>query len=150
MIPDTSGRATKDVIDILIDQHEQLKVWMAQVANPAAADRAEAFEAVAELLEHHEHGEQKVIHAATRHAAQAGQLAGERMEEEQHASKALNELRKLGVDAPEFPGKFADFRDAVLEHAQHEEQEEFPLLRRAIDGETLVRMARDLRAAEGL
>lgn len=149
MTTDTAGAATQDVIDLLLDQHEVVKALMTRVAADRGADRDTAFAALADLLERHELGEQAVVHPAVKEL-EAREIAGERMTEEQAADKDLAELRKLGVDSPEFDARFSEFRSAVLAHAEREEQVEFPLLRQTLDGDVLMRMAIELREAQGL
>lgn len=101
MTTDTAGVATQDVIDLLLDQHEVVKALMTRVAADRGADRDTAFAALADLLERHEQGEQTVVHPAVKQL-EAREIAEERMTEEQAADKDLAELRKLGVDSPEF------------------------------------------------
>lgn len=145
---DISQSGTGDVVDVLLDQHEQIKTLMAQVANPDGMDRRQSFAMLADLLERHETGEQKVVHAATKHDAKAKDVAKARVSEEKEADHALASLKKLDLDSPEFAAEFAAFQAAVMSHATHEEQEEFPLLREKIDSATLREMAGELREAE--
>jgi hypothetical protein len=62
----------------------------------------------------------------------------------------LSELYDLGVDSPEFAARFAAFEQAVVAHATHEEQEEFPLLRSNTEPDKLRRMSGAVRAAEAV
>jgi hypothetical protein len=148
--PDTSGKSTQDVVDLLLEQHEQVKMLMARVADGAPGDRAASFEALADLLERHETAEQEIVHAATKDAAHAPGVADQRVAEEEKADSAMATLKECGVDHPDFGDRFSEFRSAVLDHAEHEENEEFPRLRATLDGETLMRMARDVREIEGI
>jgi hypothetical protein len=50
--------------------------------------------------------------------------------EEDQAKQELAALYDLGVEHPDFDARLARFADAVIEHASHEELQEFPSLRR--------------------
>lgn len=52
------------------------------------------------------------------------------------------------MHSPEFDAKFTDFHQAVLEHAGHEETDEFPRLRDQIPVEELRLMAGQLLSVE--
>jgi hypothetical protein len=148
--PDASGKATQDVIDLMLEQHQMVDGLMETVATRNGGERAVAFAALGDLLGRHEEAEQRIVHAATTDAAQAYGVAQKRIHEEDRADIALEELRDLGTDHPDFDAKFAAFRMAVADHARHEEEEEFPRLREVLDGDTLVRMARAVRVIEGI
>jgi hypothetical protein len=72
------------------------------------------------------------------------------LDEEQAGKELLLEVERLDVDDPEFAATFAALRTAVLEHAEHEERDEFPLLRERNDEQTLRMMAAAVRAAEAV
>jgi hypothetical protein len=56
----------------------------------------------------------------------------------------------MGPDAEGFDTLLMQLRDDVLAHAEHEEREEFPLLRKAHDPKRLEAMARTVRSAEAV
>jgi hypothetical protein len=56
---------------------------------------------------------------------------------------------RMGTEDPSFPPMFARFRTAVLEHAEREEREEFPALRRRGVAE-LRGLAAAIKAAEAM
>jgi hypothetical protein len=61
----------------------------------------------------------------------------------------LQALEKMGPSAQGFDALFAEFRRAVLEHAEHEEREEFPELRTHSAAELKV-MSAAIKAAEAI
>jgi hemerythrin superfamily protein len=77
----------------------------------------------------HESAEEQVVHPAARHDA-GDSVVDARLHEEDEGKHVLSNLYDLGTDNPEFDTKFAEFEQAVLAHATHGEQEEFPQLRR--------------------
>jgi hypothetical protein len=54
------------------------------------------------------------------------------MDEENRAKQMLARLEELGPDAPEFDAELRRFEREVLAHAQREEREEFPGIRRLV------------------
>ena len=70
-----------------------------------------------------------------------------RLQEENEGKKMLQALEKMGTSAQGFDALFAEFREAVLQHADHEELDEFPELRTHSREELRV-MAAAIKAAE--
>ncbi|WP_308250316.1 hemerythrin domain-containing protein [Sphaerisporangium fuscum] len=139
----------KDVIDLLLAQHEQIKAMFADLTTARGDRKRELFDDLVRLLAVHESAEEQVVHPAAR--SNGGERVVEaRLHEEDEAKHALSELYDLGVDHPEFDARCATLAKAVLEHATHEEQEEFPRLRQELSPEKLRRMAGAVRAAEAI
>ncbi|GAA3392457.1 hemerythrin domain-containing protein [Cryptosporangium minutisporangium] len=145
------GTATKeqDVVDLLLDQHQQIKALFAQVKAADGDAKRDAFRQLVRLLAVHEAAEEQVVHPAARDGAGEAVVAA-RLHEESDAKKVLSDLHDLGTDAPDFDVRFAAFERAVLQHAAHEEQEEFPELRRTTDAARLRRMTGAVKAAEAV
>jgi hypothetical protein len=91
------------------------------------------------MLHRHESTEQQIIHPLL------GDI-DDILSEERTADTAIAELIALGVDDPAFDGKLADLHAAVLAHAAHEEEQEFPALRDTVPAEQLVALASQVRA----
>lgn len=139
----------QDVIELLLAQHQQIKALFTRVRQTTGEDREQAFQELVRLLAVHESAEEQVVHPAARDDA-GDTVVDSRLAEENEAKRALAELYDLGVNAPGFDERFTAFEAAVLSHALHEEQEEFPLLRTKTDPAKLVRMAGAVRAAEAV
>ncbi|HEV2638626.1 MAG TPA: SRPBCC family protein [Actinocrinis sp.] len=143
---DAPASGQGDVVDVLSAQHQQVKAAFARVQMASGQDKAQLFAELVDLLKVHEAGEQQVVHPVTgASAAVGGQVAAGRIEEETEADRAIAELQTLGVQHPDFNTKLEAFHQAVLRHADHEEQDEFPLLRQNIPAGRLQAMAEDLR-----
>ena len=56
----------------------------------------------------------------------------------------------MDIGSPEFIDELTKFRDAVVEHAELEETEEFARLQRELDADDRRRMASAVRAAEAI
>ncbi|WP_433623814.1 hemerythrin domain-containing protein [Nocardia sp. CA-120079] len=142
--------STEDVVDLLTAQHKQIKELFAQLKS-GQGNKSELFKELVRLLAVHESAEEEAVHpVAARARFGADKMVGDRRDEENHAKRALADLYDLGVDHPDFDGKLAEFADAVIDHANREENEEFALLRQQFSVHQLERMAGSVRAAEAV
>jgi hemerythrin superfamily protein len=148
-VTDVTDVRQQDVVDLLFEQHIQIKGLFSQVAAAQGARKRELFEDLVRLLAVHESAEEEVVHPAARRAVEDGDRFVEgRLHEEHEAKQALSDLYELGVEHPEFDTRLATLAEAVIAHATHEENEEFTYLRQNIPADKLQRMAGALKAAE--
>jgi hemerythrin superfamily protein len=137
-----------DAVELLIHQHEQIRSLFQKVDKAKGDRRVEAFERLRRLLAVHETAEEEFVHPVARRSLKNGhKVIDARLEEENEGKKMLQALEKMGPSAQGFDALFAEFRKAVLEHAEREEREEFPELRTHSSGERRV-MAAAIKAAE--
>jgi hemerythrin superfamily protein len=139
----------QDVIELLMSQHEQIKDLFRRIPTAAGADKRELFHDLTRLLAVHESAEEQVVHPAARKTA-GDDVVNARLEEENQAKQVLSDLYQLGTDATDFDGRLADFAASVIDHAMHEERDEFVTLRSQNDPQKLRRMAGAVRAAEAI
>jgi hypothetical protein len=132
-----------DVVELLTDQHQQLKALMARVLTVSGAERRRLFDEVRETLARHEAAEEAVLRPLTRQAPGGQEQAEGRTAEEDEARDLLGLIERFDVDTPGFEVEYQELAESVMRHAEHEETEEFPLLRRTHDAATL----REARAA---
>ncbi|MEV7228237.1 MULTISPECIES: hemerythrin domain-containing protein [Polymorphospora] len=138
-----------DVVDLLVDQHGQIKSLFGQLARAGGTQKRELFEDLVRLLAVHESAEEIVVHPSARRRIDGGDSVTERLRhEEDQAKHELHALYELGVDHPDFDARLAKLSDAVIAHATREETEEFPSLRKSLSSAQLSRMAGALRVAE--
>lgn len=124
--------AAPDVVDLLEDQHGQIKRAFVLAALPGPL-RVGAFDHLRKLLAVHEAAEEAHVHPVAKKVAKGGKaLIKTRLAEEKQAKKLLRELEKLGPDGKGYLSKLNELRKAVTAHARHEEREEFPALRDAV------------------
>jgi hemerythrin superfamily protein len=143
--------ASRDAVDFLQEQHDQVRELFSTIEAKSGKQRQEAFDAVVRLLAVHETAEEMVVYPALRVVAPDGKAIAEaRMAEEDEAKKMLADLESLGPDAEEFPARFAELREAVLEHAEREEAQVFPALREHQSDKSLEGMVVALTAAEAV
>lgn len=131
----------KDVIDLLIDDHNEVEELFSQLDDTPPDRREELFQKIVNELARHEAAEEAVVHPATRReAAQGDSIADSVIGEEQEAEELMAEMEGMDATSDEFLQQFRQLRDDVLEHAQHEEDTEFPRLRDAVSTERLVEL----------
>lgn len=139
------------VVDFLIGQHEQIKLLFEQTLASSGKQRETAFLELRRLLAVHETAEEEVVHPRAKRKLPAGDtIVAARLEEEHEAKTVLAELEKLDVDSEEFSRQLRELRDAVIHHAEHEEQDEFAKLKKDLGGDELERMGRAVRLAESI
>jgi hypothetical protein len=140
-------RAPRSIIAVLQEQHSQIRQLFAQVNATRGEDRRMSFDRLRELLAIHEAGEEIVLRPVSVKLAGAP-VANARNTEEKEAAAVLAELEGLDVDGTEFAEKFARFEHDVNEHAEHEEQEEFPIVNAGCAEQEQREMAQRLLDAE--
>jgi hemerythrin superfamily protein len=142
-------QANQDVVTTLLAQHQQVKQLFSTLEKVAAAKAEEPFCELRRMLSVHETAEEELIYPMVRSFGDAaGRIADACIAEESKAKAALAELEKLDTTAPAFSSQLAAFKRMVLEHAEHEEQEVFPLLREHCSSDRLEALATAFKVAE--
>jgi hemerythrin superfamily protein len=140
-----------DVIQFLVGQHEQIKSSFAETLAASGKAREQAFVKLRRLLAVHETAEEEIVHPrAKRKVPNGDKIIEERLDEEHEAKTVLSELEKLDVDDQSFTDTLTKLRDAVVEHAEKEEQQEFAKLEQELGGDELERMGRAAKLAEAI
>jgi hemerythrin superfamily protein len=151
-VVETFVQSTDDVVKFLKDQHNLIKDMFDEVlsaSDPKA--REKAFTDLRQLLAVHETAEEMVVHPRARNEIAGGdEIVDARLHEEHEAKQQLSKLEGMDVTSKEFIDELKKFRDDVVEHADHEENEEFNKLQRKLDSDDLGRMAKAVLAAEAI
>jgi hemerythrin superfamily protein len=151
-VVETFVQTTNDVVKFLKDQHNLITDMFDDVltaSDPKA--REKAFTELRQLLAVHETAEEMVVHPRVRHEAAAGQeIVDARLKEERTAKEKLAELEKMDIGSKRFIDELTKFRDAVIDHAEHEETEEFNELQRKLDPGDRERLAKAVRAVQAI
>jgi Hemerythrin HHE cation binding domain len=146
-----NAQSPTDVVDFLVSQHEQIKTMFAETLSANGDARERAFVKLRRLLAVHETVEEEIVHPrAKRKIADGEAVVQQRLGEEHEAKTMLQQLEKLDVDSPEFTRVLTELRDAVLDHAQHEETDEFARLAGELSGDELQKMGRAAKLAEAI
>lgn len=145
----TKIEAGDDVVAFLKTQHQEVKDLLEKVQEARGEERKTAFYEIRRLLAVHETAEEEIVHPVAKRVLPNGErIVEQRLEEENAAKKALTELEALDVDSPEFETQFATLKRNVIAHAESEENEEFEMLGRELDGERLQGMRKAAEIAE--
>jgi hemerythrin superfamily protein len=141
-----------EVIAFLKAQHNLIEDMFDQVlhaTDPKA--REKPFVQLRQLLAVHETAEEMVVHPRVRREVDAiDSIVDARLEEEHEAKELLSRIEKIDVTSQQFIDELTKLRDAVLDHALHEETYEFPKLQKELDDDELKRLTVAVRAAEAI
>lgn len=138
-----------DVIRILLEQHARIRELFADVTSSAGEHKAQAFDELRALLAVHETAEEMVLRPVSADAGGRG-VADARNREEQEANKVLARLEDMDCASAEFDALLRTFQVSVEEHAEKEEQEEFPMILSQCDQEKRQTMGSQVKAAESI
>jgi hemerythrin superfamily protein len=151
-VVETFVQSTDDVVRFLKDQHNLIKDMFEEVLSASDTKaREKAFVELRQLLAVHETAEEMVVHPRVRHEAVNGdEIVDARLEEEHTAKEMLSKLESMDIGSAEFLAELATFRDAVIDHAEHEENDEFTKLEANVSADDRGRMAKAVLAAEAI
>lgn len=127
------------IVAVLLEQHADIRDLFQQAARAHGDARQRAFDQLRELLAVHETGEEIVVRPISKRADD-GAVARARNDEEKKAASALAEMEKLDISSPEFSAKLAELEQAVSDHADAEEREEFPFILSTVEPEQQAKM----------
>jgi hemerythrin superfamily protein len=140
-----------DVIQFLVGQHEQIRSSFAETLAASGKAREKAFVELRRLLAVHETAEEEIVHPRAKRTIPNGDnIIGARLDEEHEAKTVLSELEKLNVDDQSFTDTLTKLRDAVVQHAEQEEKEEFAKLEQELGSDELAHMGRAAKLAEAI
>jgi hemerythrin superfamily protein len=138
-----------DVIRILLEQHARIRELFADVMSAEGEHKSQAFDELRALLAVHETAEEMVLRPVSKDAAGEA-VADARNSEEAEANEVLKQLEKLDVSSAEFDSMIAEFEKSVSEHAENEENQEFPHILSSCDEEKRQSMGKQLKRAESI
>jgi Hemerythrin HHE cation binding domain len=149
-MPETASIQNDDVIAFLKSQHTDIKRLFEETLDAEDAEaREKSFFELRRLMAVHETAEELVVHPLARRKLAFGEgIVDARLSEEKEAKEHLVALDKLDVKSADFHNTLSELKSAVLEHAEHEEKEEFDKLRAELSGDELERAASMVRIAE--
>lgn len=134
--------ATRDIIDLITDDHDEVRSLMARIESADPDQRGELFQTLVAELARHEAAEEAIVHPTLRDETPGGEAIAEGvLEEENQAENLLAEMEKVDPTSREFMDSFKSLQSDVLAHAEHEEREEHPKLRDGLEQPRLREMA---------
>jgi hemerythrin superfamily protein len=141
-----------EVVAFLKAQHNLIEDLFDEVllaSDPEA--REKPFAALRQLLAVHETAEEMLVHPRVRREADAGDaIVDARLKEEHDAKELLSQIEKIDITSQQFIDQLTILREAVLDHAENEEIDEFPYLANELDIDELKRMTTAVRAAQAI
>jgi hemerythrin superfamily protein len=146
----TQDNSGEDIIALLHRQHNEIRQLFTELETAQADQRQALFRSLMRLLAVHETAEEEVVHSEVRHLQGGESVVQARLGEEHRAKQLLSTLNDIAPDAEGFDTLLVQLRNDVLAHAEHEERQEFPLLRTAHSPERLQAMAATARVAEAI
>jgi hypothetical protein len=131
-----------DIVDVLRQEHTQIRQLCADVRKAGTAGKAHAVAALQRAVHLHRLGELALVHPATRNSGRDGHtIALACQTESAKVERALTDVGRVGVGHPDFDSRFTALAEALLQHAETQERDEFPLLRRRVPPQRLHMMA---------
>ena len=149
---ETFVQSTDDVVKFLTGQHNLIKDMFDEVLSASSDDaRHTAFVELRQLLAVHETAEELIVHPRARGTSERGDdIVEARLKEEHDAKEQLQALEAIDIGSPAFLTALTEFQQAVLEHAEREETEEFPQLQHEVDADELKKMAGAVQVVEAI
>jgi hypothetical protein len=139
--------AEGDLLAVLYRQHADITEALDRVSDSKGEDRSTNFAAAKSFMTRHESAEQQIVRPIVEAADNAAEAA-ERNAEELKADQAIAGLSALDVDSDEFDTQFATFKQAVTNHAEAEETNEFPIIEKAQSQERRIVLGRQFLQAQ--
>jgi predicted lipid-binding transport protein (Tim44 family) len=118
-----------DIIELLRDEHEDLRELFDEVLSAEPQARTEPFRYLVSRLAAHEAAEEALVHNISQKEIPGGDEPAEiALAQEASAERMLAGMEDMEPSSDEFVEALQELQQAVLEHAAHEERDEFPLL----------------------
>ena len=127
----TTQESQTDIVQILLEDHREVKQLFERFDADMDLDaRDELFRELTTTIVRHEVAEEETVYPALRGTGEQGERESDaRIDEQSEAEELLRSMEQLDVMSEKFELAFHRLHGAVLQHAQNEEAEAFPLLR---------------------
>lgn len=123
-----------DIVDALERDHEHVVRLFSAIAAAESREREDLFWDLVPILVQHEVAEELVVYPRLRSASpEVGTVVEARLSEQTETEQSLMNLERLDPRSPDFGRGLGDLGQAVLDHAQSEEREIFPVLRQRLE-----------------
>jgi hemerythrin superfamily protein len=143
--------ATLSATQLLRQRHKEIEEMFKRTLAASGEQRSELWDCLRATLAVHETTEEMFVHPMARnYGDDAVRIVEARLEEENTAKQTLAELEQLGPNGDQFATKLSLFQNAVVEHAEKEEHELFPILDANCSHEDLGHLADAILAGEKL
>jgi hemerythrin superfamily protein len=143
---------TRDVIDELTADHNEVRAFLAQVVETAdpQARRDMVDTVTAELVRHSVAEEMYVYPAMRDHVSNGEEAVEDDTREHKAIERTLKDLERAEASEPRFLELVGRLRELLEQHATSEESSQFPALRAAVPREKLVELREKVDTAKKL
>ena len=129
----------------MTSQHDEVESLFDKLEN-ATGDKAALFMQLADRLAAHATIEEKIFYPAVM-ARETSELLHESVEEHLEIKRVLADMITMKLDSDEFKAKLSVLKENVSHHAHEEEEQElFPMLRKAMSRDELAALGNECLA----
>lgn len=138
----SGGEGAQDATEILKADHDRVDELFQKVKANEDGNNKDVFEKIRQELEIHTHVEEHVFYPdlLKRGDEELQKIVREGLEEHAQVKTLLVEMGSMSGDDEEFKAKLQVMMENVKHHVQEEEGEMFPMVRKQLDEEMLVRL----------
>lgn len=141
----------KNLVPLLRAEHEHIKTLFGTLSRASAHRRPEAFCELTNELVRHEVAEETIVFPVARQQVGNGErLVDARIKEQSEAEELLAQIERGGTEGQRFEELVAKLEQAVLLHAETEEQLVFEPLEAALDPDRSKDLAKLYEAAKAI
>ena len=141
----------EDAVDLLLDQHRQVRELFDEIEQSSGRARRRASQTLVRLLAVHETAEEIAVRPTVMAQLPGGrELADARKREENRSKKLLSRFERMDPCGRAYDQRLAEVKALVLDHAEREERQVFPLLREHKSEHQLRGMRTALIAAQAI
>lgn len=140
----------RDVVDILTTDHREMIEYLDQIGGTTdPAERRSLADAVtAEVMRHSVAEELFLYPVMEREIPDGGDEVEHDKEEHAELVATMKKLENADTESPEFTELVRTLRDQLDHHADDEESDQFPLLRKHLPAEALIDLGEKVEAAK--
>lgn len=135
-----------NAIDFLIKEHNHVRQILADISMGSHKDETQKklFHSLCNDLIRHETMEHSVWYPYFKNDNRLSQTVRHLLSEEKHAEKAIKKFDNSTLHDEEWEKKFSQLKEAVEHHAQEEEQQLFPEVKKILSDEELEKIGLEM------
>lgn len=136
-----------DALELLKKDHDTVSELFKKVkATESETAHQQLFEKIKEELENHTHIEETIFYPAIIKNEEIKDIVMEGLEEHKQAKTLLREIPNLSEGSEKFEAKLKVLMEDIEHHVEEEEEEMFPMVRKALSKEQLEKLGEQLKA----
>lgn len=132
-----------DGIQLLIHDHNTLRLLFSEAKKVSGSEKKEVLNRIIHEWCLHDFAERQVLYPLLQKMTPDGaSLAEKSLEEHAKVSNLSDSLKRKDLDSEEFKNELNEFIDEVSQHTTDEESKVFPLLKKNLSKEELMKMGK--------